>query len=47
MIQDLNWVQENELLGEKAANRNLDSMTADEVLNVAKKNSRSISQFFG
>jgi len=37
MIQDLNWVQENELLGEKGGSKNLDSMTADEVLNVAKK----------
>jgi len=37
LIQDLNWVQENELLGGQGGKRNLDSMTADEVLNEAKK----------
>jgi len=37
LIQDLNWVQENELLGGQGAKRNLDSMTSDEVIDVAKK----------
>jgi len=37
LIQDLNWVQENELLGDKPGKKNVDSMTADEVLDQAKK----------
>jgi len=38
LITDLNWVQENELLGDKpVAKKNTDSMTADEVLDLGKK----------
>jgi len=38
LIQDLNWVQENELLGTNGPDRrNLDAMTSDEVLDKAKQ----------